>query len=103
MSHYKCNVDTKHPPIGIEVIFNKVEGKTIFRRINVENVAEFEIKLSLGKRILMALKRGPMTVIDLSDGLNEPQNKIRARLSNLHDSKYVAKLNDGRWCLPHVN
>lgn len=103
MSHYKCNVDTKHPQIGIEVIFHKAEGRTVFRRINIENVAEFEIKLSLGKRILIALKHGPMTVIDLSDGLNEPQNKIRARLSNLNDTKYVAKLNDGRWCLPHVN
>lgn len=102
MSHYKCNVDTKQAPIGIEINFNKFEGRTTFRRINVENVAEFEVKLSLGKRILMALKRGPMTVLDLSEGLNEPQNKIRARLSNLHESKYVAKLEDGRWCLPHV-
>lgn len=97
LSHYKANDDVKHAPIGINIEFNQHEGRTSFRKLDINNIPDFDVKQSLGKRILNQLKKGRMSITDLSEQLNEPTNKIRARLSDLHGM--VTKLDDGSWAL----
>jgi len=101
MSHYKCNVDTKHPPIGIEIIFNKTEGMTTFRRLNVENVAEFDGKLPLSRRITNLLKRGKLSIKEISEELGAPYNQVKARLNEM-EGKKVLKLSNETWGLARI-
>jgi len=101
MSHYKCNVDTKHPPIGIEIIFNKAEGMTTFRRLNVESVVEFDGKLPLSRRITNLLKRGKLTIKEISEELGAPYNQVKARLNEM-EGKKVLKLSNETWGLARI-
>jgi hypothetical protein len=100
LSHYKGNDDIKHEPIGIEIEFKKSEGKTIYRKCNVDDIAEAQGKLSLWKRIESQLKSGALGIKDIVDILGASYQQTANTLTKKAKSGDAVKLPDGRWALP---
>ncbi len=61
------------------------------KRKDLQNVPELTKDLPLKQRILAALKQGMLMVETLAQELDEPSNKIRARISELSRAGVVRR------------
>jgi len=100
LSHYKSNDDTRHQPIGVDVMFDKIEGKTTFSKANIEDTAEFQGKLSLRKRIHNTLKSDALSLKDIVDVLGVPYQQVANTLGKMKKEGEALRLPDSRWALP---
>jgi hypothetical protein len=83
MFHRKSNDARLAKPLGLRIAFEGETGPVAVEREDVRDVPELEKSRPLKQRILERLKQGAMHVEGLAQELDEPPNKIRARLSEM--------------------
>ena len=98
--HRECNLGKKMAPMGLRVQFN-ADGSINIERESV-SVAEFSQKVSVGMRILEALKQGAMTSRQLTDYLEVGRNTVDQALKRLRVNHKVIDTGDKKWGLPKI-
>jgi hypothetical protein len=72
---------------------------TIFKKVDIDSMPQISIRLPLKKRIINSLKRGPLTVQELAEELEDTQVAVRARLNEMRDKSEAMRLDNGKWGL----
>jgi DNA-binding transcriptional ArsR family regulator len=97
--HRKSNLSRLYDPIGMSINYDDKAQTTVFSSISINSIPQIEIRLPLRKRIINALKRGPMSVEELAAELDDTQSAVRARLNEMRDDSQAMKLDNKKWGL----
>ena len=97
----KSNNARLHNPIGIEIEFDDPYGPVSFHPYDVEGDGSDVIQqsLPLGKRIINALKHGPMITSDIAKEVGSSYHQVAARLNEMKKANKALRLPDSRWGL----
>jgi Mrp family chromosome partitioning ATPase len=95
--HRKINDDRLQRPFGLRVHF--LQDATLVQPLDIRAIPGMERDLSLGERVLAAIREQARTEQDLAEFLEAKAESVARVLRRLRGRSKVLRLEDGRWGL----